>query len=75
MNNTNDARDALLIGAFFIAYGVLSWLAAGGKLPRLSLPRATPPTGLDPKLMQFGKARRDTLMRQEGIDTEEHIDA
>lgn len=74
MNNTNDARDALLVGAFFVAYGILSWLASGGKLPRLSLPRATH-VGLDPNLLQLGKARRDTLMRQEGIATEERDDA
>lgn len=73
MNDANEARDMFLIGAFFIGCAILSWLAAGGKLP--SLPRATPPVGLDPKLMQFGRARRDTLLRQEGIDTEERVDA
>lgn len=65
----NEARDAVLIGVFFIAYGALTWLANGGHLPTLGWWRR-PVIGLDPSLLQVGKARRDTLIRQEGIDTD-----
>ena len=61
----HDARDALLVGAFFIAYGVLTWLASG-----VQLPWRRPVIGLDPTLLQIGKARRATMIAQEGIDTD-----
>jgi hypothetical protein len=70
----HDARDALLVGVFFIGYGILAWLAAGGHLP--SLPVRRPIIGLDPGLLNLARARRDTLMSQEGVPpSEEHVDA
>lgn len=75
----SEAKDALIVGAFFIAYGLLSWVASGGRLPSIALPARRPVIGLDPGLINLARARRDTLMRQEGIDTtadtEEHADA
>jgi hypothetical protein len=58
----SDARDAILVGLFFIAYGVLTAVASGVKVPWR--PRIMVDT-IDSNRLQFALRRRDEMITQE----------
>lgn len=61
----DEARDALLIGAFFIAYGLLSWYASGRRLVVTHVPTRT---ALDTNRLGFVASIKDRLLLEENSD-------
>lgn len=58
-----DSRDIILLGVFFIAYGILNAWASGWRLPTIiTAKRSTP---IDMKRLTFMREQRDHLIEQE----------
>ena len=61
----NDTRDAILVGLFFLSYGILSWLAAGKHVPTL---RGFDLSTIDANRLAFARSRRAEMIEQEMRD-------
>lgn len=66
MNADSTARDAVLIGLFFIAYGVLTWATSGAQLPSWR-PKVVIDS-IDARRLAHVMSRRADLIRQENSD-------
>lgn len=66
MNADTTARDAILVGIFFIAYGFLTWATNGAQLP--SWRPKIMIDNIDARRLAHVMSRRAEIIRQENSD-------
>ncbi len=65
---SKEARDIILLGMFFVAYGVLVAATSGLKLPTFRPPRVMV-SGIDARRLKDAMLRRDQMVAQEHAES------